>query len=213
MKLSDEDRKFTMGLVRGIDAANLCSFIIERWGSNAWAGLLARLSQEDRTWIEGITIDETAPSRVLGGEGAGAVRCFVLELKGRRLGRVEIEDAAITGPEGRLLAKLFPGFAIALDETVGARPSKVYEPVHSASGGGPSSETAALRLRAASERWGLTRRETQVLGLCAHGRTNKEIARDLAREEVTIERHMSRILRKSGAGNRTALVARFWTDT
>jgi two-component system, NarL family, nitrate/nitrite response regulator NarL len=56
----------------------------------------------------------------------------------------------------------------------------------------------------------LTRRETDVLrGLCA-GKSNKEIARDLELQEVTVKLHVKTLSRKLGARNRThaAMIAR-----
>lgn len=56
----------------------------------------------------------------------------------------------------------------------------------------------------------LTERETQVLdGLCA-GKSNKEIARDLDLQEVTIKLHVKTLCRKLEAKNRTqaAMIAK-----
>jgi two-component system, NarL family, nitrate/nitrite response regulator NarL len=56
----------------------------------------------------------------------------------------------------------------------------------------------------------LTRRELDVLrGLC-QGRSNKEIARDLDLQEVTVKLHVKTLSRKLGARNRThaAMIAR-----
>ncbi len=56
----------------------------------------------------------------------------------------------------------------------------------------------------------LTRREMDVLrGLCA-GKANKEIARDLDVQEVTVKLHVKTLTRKLGARNRThaAMIAR-----
>jgi DNA-binding NarL/FixJ family response regulator len=50
---------------------------------------------------------------------------------------------------------------------------------------------------------GLTGRETEVLiGLCA-GKSNKEIARDLGLQEVTVKLHVKTLCRKLDARNRT----------
>ncbi|MBC2834407.1 response regulator transcription factor [Paragemmobacter straminiformis] len=57
---------------------------------------------------------------------------------------------------------------------------------------------------------GLTRRETDVLkGIC-EGKSNKEIARDLDLQEVTVKLHVKTLSRKLGAKNRThaAMIAR-----
>ncbi|MEV2276493.1 AAA family ATPase [Nocardiopsis sp. NPDC049922] len=55
---------------------------------------------------------------------------------------------------------------------------------------------------------GLTARETEVLGLLASGSTNAEIARELSIAPKTASVHVSNILAKLGAANRTAAGAR-----
>jgi DNA-binding NarL/FixJ family response regulator len=52
----------------------------------------------------------------------------------------------------------------------------------------------------------LTERETEVLNLLAKGRTNKEIAETLVITERTVKFHVSAILTKLGASNRTEAV-------
>jgi LuxR family maltose regulon positive regulatory protein len=54
----------------------------------------------------------------------------------------------------------------------------------------------------------LTERELQVLGLLADGRTNKAIAGDLVITLDTVKRHVTHILDKLGAANRTQAVTR-----
>lgn len=53
----------------------------------------------------------------------------------------------------------------------------------------------------------LTRREREVLSYLVCGMSNKEIARELALEEVTIKIHLHNIYRKLGVSNRTQAVA------
>lgn len=67
------------------------------------------------------------------------------------------------------------------------------------------------RIASAIETWGLTARQAEVLWLAAQGDTNKDIAAELRLAEVTIENHMTALLRKAGADNRARLVAWFWT--
>lgn len=56
----------------------------------------------------------------------------------------------------------------------------------------------------------LTRRETDVLHGIVEGKSNKEIARDLEIQEVTVKLHLKTLSRKLGARNRThaAMLAR-----
>lgn len=56
----------------------------------------------------------------------------------------------------------------------------------------------------------LTRRETEVLKALCDGKSNKEIARDLDLQEVTIKLHVRTLCRKLDARNRTqaAMIAR-----
>lgn len=51
--------------------------------------------------------------------------------------------------------------------------------------------------------YNLTRRENEVLQGLAEGKSNKEIARDLDLQEVTIKLHVKTLCRKLGAKNRT----------
>ena len=57
---------------------------------------------------------------------------------------------------------------------------------------------------------GLTAREMDTLGHLCKGLSNKEIARELVLQEVTVKLHVKNILGKCGVANRTqaALVAR-----
>ena len=55
---------------------------------------------------------------------------------------------------------------------------------------------------------GLTARELEVARLVASGATNPEIAASLFLARKTVERHVSNILLKFGARNRTELAAR-----
>jgi DNA-binding NarL/FixJ family response regulator len=53
----------------------------------------------------------------------------------------------------------------------------------------------------------LTRREAEVLDLLAQGKTNKEIAHQLVVSVRTVKFHVSSLLKKLGAGNRTEVVS------
>jgi DNA-binding CsgD family transcriptional regulator len=66
------------------------------------------------------------------------------------------------------------------------------------------------RLAEAARRWGLTRRQSQVLGLLAQGKPNKAIADALGCAESTVELHVTSALRKAGCASRAELAALFW---
>lgn len=53
----------------------------------------------------------------------------------------------------------------------------------------------------------LTPREREIYDLAAKGMTNREIAKSLYIEETTVKSHMSRVLSKTGASSRSALIA------
>lgn len=53
---------------------------------------------------------------------------------------------------------------------------------------------------------GLTRRELEMLGFLAQGKSNKEIARDLGLSSNTIKTHLTNLYEKLGVKNRTQAV-------
>jgi DNA-binding NarL/FixJ family response regulator len=57
-------------------------------------------------------------------------------------------------------------------------------------------------------RFGLTRREQQLVGLIRLGLSNKEIGSRLSLSEQTVKNHIHRILRKVGASDRLEIVER-----
>jgi DNA-binding NarL/FixJ family response regulator len=64
----------------------------------------------------------------------------------------------------------------------------------------------AAELAANIDQDGLSPREVQVLQCVAHGLSNKELAVALAIGEDTVKGHLSRIMDKLGANNRTHAV-------
>jgi len=54
----------------------------------------------------------------------------------------------------------------------------------------------------------LSERELEVLGLLAVGRSNQQIAEELVVALDTVKKHVSHVLDKLGAANRTQAVAR-----
>jgi DNA-binding CsgD family transcriptional regulator len=67
------------------------------------------------------------------------------------------------------------------------------------------------RLEVAYSVWQLSPAERRVLRYLVLGDTNKTIATKLACAEVTVEYHVTRVLRKASVAARTELLARFWT--
>lgn len=72
---------------------------------------------------------------------------------------------------------------------------------------------AFARVHALSTHWGLTARETEVLGRLVRGESNKAIALHLGCAERTVEVHVTRILAKAQVESRSALIARCFLTT
>ncbi len=75
---------------------------------------------------------------------------------------------------------------------------------------GPDEAGAEARLRHLSAAWGLSPRQTDVLGVVVEGRTNKEIAAVLGLSPYTVAQHVAEILRRAGCENRTEVAWHFW---
>jgi DNA-binding CsgD family transcriptional regulator len=60
----------------------------------------------------------------------------------------------------------------------------------------------------AARRYGLTARETEVLGEVMLGRSNAEISSNLYIEETTVKTHVGKVLKKTGMSNRSELIAK-----
>jgi len=73
-------------------------------------------------------------------------------------------------------------------------------------GGGPLEARAAQ----AEARWGLTRRQGQILALVVEGRSNRAIAALLGVGERTVEAHLTAIYERAQVEGRSQLVARLW---
>ena len=59
---------------------------------------------------------------------------------------------------------------------------------------------------ASRQKFGLTRRETEVIALIVGGYTNKDIAKKIAISEHTVKHHLTNIFNKLGVSNRLELV-------
>jgi DNA-binding NarL/FixJ family response regulator len=76
----------------------------------------------------------------------------------------------------------------------------------------PAQNRQAARLGQASRCWGLTRRQTAVLGLVAQGDANRTIAHKLSCAERTVEMHVTALFAKANVENRAALLVAFFTN-
>jgi DNA-binding NarL/FixJ family response regulator len=68
-------------------------------------------------------------------------------------------------------------------------------------------ERVSRLLHQGLERFGLTRREVEILHLATQGKTNKEIAADLYISPLTVRTHLEHIYQKLGVGSRTEAAA------
>lgn len=71
---------------------------------------------------------------------------------------------------------------------------------------------ARPRLEAATARWLLTPRQTEVLALVVRGEANKTIAATLGCSVRTVEVHVTALFEKAQCDSRSELGARFWTS-
>lgn len=143
-------------------------------------GALAALAQAlTLAWPEGYL-------RVFADEGA-PVAALLDQLIASRRGGLAAPAAAVPSEYlGRLRAAFAPGDAR----------------------GVPSTPRPAVRVVVAGLTEPLTGRELQVLTLLAAGATNQQIAEELVVVLATVKKHVSHILGKLGAANRTQAVAR-----
>ncbi len=68
------------------------------------------------------------------------------------------------------------------------------------------------KLAAFVQRWKLSSRQVEVLLALLEGKPNKQIAAELGVREGTVEFHVTGLLRKVDATNRSELAAIFWSD-
>jgi DNA-binding NarL/FixJ family response regulator len=97
-------------------------------------------------------------------------------------------------------------------------PAELVRAVHTVAGGEAHLSPTAARVLVSSvrtsgpqaDRFGLSRREREVMDLIAQGLTNRQIADLLVLSQKTIENHVNRVFAKLDAPDRPTAVAR-WT--
>ena len=116
------------------------------------------------------------------------------------------EGAPMANLLGRLIAAQRAEHAAARSVPLGcvAQLMKAFGDQRTEACSGPGTSTAAVPAMVEP----LTERELEVLGMLAAGRPNQAIARDLVVALDTVKKHVSHILDKLGAANRTQAVAR-----
>ncbi|OIK27465.1 hypothetical protein VT52_011990 [Streptomyces malaysiense] len=134
--------------------------------------------------------------------GLAALECQVrLELAQRWLAVGRLEDAATEAGRAkecadRMGARWLRGIAVDTQRRIGAcRPRRASAPL------GPRSPVGEA----------LSEREGQILGMVCQGKSNREVADALFVSVKTVEAHLTRIFRKTGARSRASLVAAFAT--
>ncbi|MEM7695472.1 MAG: LuxR C-terminal-related transcriptional regulator [Pseudomonadota bacterium] len=108
------------------------------------------------------------------------------------------EVAASTAPQRERIAADLAALSVALGEGDLASARAACANLHRAFGLPEPTPRPA-------ERATLTARQTEISALVGAGRTNREIAKSLGLTEGTVKLHISRILRRLGLRNRTAL--------
>lgn len=152
------------------------------------------------------------PSRAFFEVNSGAFRCIPRHLG---LPETEILSADISETHGIWEGRLPPPRTIVhrvrrlvTRLVLGAEPDG--SPI-ATTFGNTEPDSLEARLDDASRVWGLTPKQSEVLGLVAQGESNKDIARQLACADNTVELHVTQLLRRSGRTSRGQLIAAFWS--
>ncbi len=169
--------------------------------------LLAAAAAQDRTG----SLIEAGALRALALAATGAGDEAVTVLAGTLMlacpqGHVRVfadEGAPMAALLGRLIAAQRAGHAAAAAVPLGclARLQRAFA-------GGPGSARPGQAPQAPGIVEPLTARELEVLAMLAGGRSNQAIAADLVVTLDTVKKHVSHVLGKLGAANRTEAVAR-----
>ena len=111
-----------------------------------------------------------------------------------------VRDWAETGDEREAVIRPVPSLVLRVSRLAGSAGS--YVAVFIEHG------TRREDLTGTAERYGLTRREVEVLTLILNGLNGGEIAQNLSIAETTVADYVKQLLRKTGAKNRADMLAR-----
>jgi pimeloyl-ACP methyl ester carboxylesterase/DNA-binding CsgD family transcriptional regulator len=169
--------------------------------------LLPNASSKDLRWFSRFQQVAATPemaARLVGHTWAMDVRDVLPEIRAATLVAHNRDDQAIPATAGEEIAALVPGAGLHLFEGNEHDPfirdsGSVVEVITAFVDGRPIAP--AQRPRTSPEP-GLTGRELEVLRLIASGSTNEQIAGRLDIAVKTVERHVTNVYRKLGAGGR-----------
>ncbi len=122
-------------------------------------------------------------------------------------GNAEVTAAIRAGANGFLPKSLGPEIFIQALNVVLAGGTYLPADLVSAALAVPGSASAGAAAAELPTDTGLTPREMQVLQAIVNGKSNKEIGRELALQEVTVKLHARRVYQKLGARNRAEVTA------
>jgi DNA-binding CsgD family transcriptional regulator len=129
-----------------------------------------------------------------------------------------VREAEIDGRPFRLRGWLVPQLTRGLhDVYLQARAVETDEVIRTdvtlqSAGGLAAADDLTAQIARVSQRWKLRPRQRDVLALLVRGQSNQEIAAHLGCVEVTVEYHVTGLLRRTGSSNRASLVTRFWNE-
>ena len=211
---------------QGLDAGDPASYPREREHILLARVLLAQgETRAARRLLERLQAAAAAQQRHGSVIELGALRARVLSACGDRAGALAAlaEALALAWPQGyvRVFTGEGPALAAVLDQLIAARrrggtatagvPWEYLDQLHAAFRPGearPAGSSTTPAALAAGLVEPLTDRELEVLGLLGAGLANLQIARKLVVAPETAKKHVSHILGKLGAANRTQAAAR-----
>lgn len=176
-----------------------------------------------------MSVDETAPLRVLVVDGNPHARADVISLL-EASDELEVIAETSTGPDAARLAERLRPDIVLLDPAAASQAAPLSRSSRVFLLAAPEDPTVPTALRngacghltpgaftvrdlirslrdASRVSLGLSAREAEVMDLIASGRSNGEIARQLFLSEKTVKNHVNRIYSKLGVSSRATAIA------